>query len=224
MANKPRTPPPPRQQGPRKRGTVPTPGTGRGMLGQRSALLAGVLVGAVVVAIVLAFVLTRGGSKGTGGSEAHSPAAALVAAGCTFKTYPSQGRAHVQSLTAKVKYNSFPPTSGPHYVDPGVWGKYETPLVLVQEVHNLEHGGVILQYGDKVARGTIDKLASFYDSSPNGVLLAPLPQLGAKIALTAWTRLATCTRYDEGAFSAFRDAYRGKGPERFPVSALTPGS
>ena len=221
MANKPRTPPPPKQQGPRKRTTAPNPAARGRSLGQRNALLAGVLAGGVIVAVVLAVVLTRGGSKS---HEGPSPAAALAAAGCTFKTYPDLGQAHVQSLTATVKYNSFPPTSGPHYVTPGVWGKYTTPLVLVQEVHNLEHGGVIVQYGDEVPQGTIDSLVSFYDASPNAMLLAPLPKLGAKIALTAWTHLATCTRYDKIAFSAFRDDYRGKGPERFAVSQLTPGS
>ena len=223
MADKPRTPPPPRQQGPRKRASVRTPGAGRGARAPRSALLSGVLVGGVIGIAVLLFFLTRGGNKNSAASG-PSPAAALAAAGCTFKTYPNLGQAHVQSLTAQVKYNSFPPTSGPHYVNPGVWGKYTTPLVLVQEVHNLEHGGVIVQYGNKVPRATIDQLASFYDASPNGMLLAPLPQLGTKIALTAWTRLATCTRYDKDAFAAFRDDYRGKGPEGFSVSSLKPGS
>src|SRR5713226_8801097 len=182
MANKPRTPPPPRQQGPRKRASVQTPGAGRR---PRSALFSGVLVGGVIGVAVLLFFLTRG-SNSQPAKAGPSPAAALAAAGCTFKTYPSLGQAHVQSLDAKVKYNSFPPTSGPHYQYPGIWGKYATPLVLVQEVHNLEHGGVVIQYGDKVPQGTIEQLASFYGESPNAMLLAPLPQLGAKIALTAW--------------------------------------
>jgi hypothetical protein len=33
-----------------------------------------------------------------------------------------------------------------------------------------------------------------------------------------------CPTFDEKAFSAFRDAYRGKGPERYPVDTLTPGA
>ena len=45
-----------------------------------------------------------------------------------------------------------------------------------------------------------------------------------KVALTAWTHHALCPRFDEAAFKAFRDAYRGKGPERFPVSSLMPGT
>ncbi len=56
------------------------------------------------------------------------------------------------------------------------------------------------------------------------MLLAPLPSLGNRIALTAWTHLATCARFDQSAYTAFRDAYRAKGPERFPLSALEPGT
>ena len=221
MADKPRTPPPPRSQGPRKRATVQTPGGARR---PRSALIAGVLAGGVLVAVVFGIALTRGSSKHSSGGP--SPAAKMVAAGCTFKTYPSLGRSHVTSLAAKVKYNSFPPTSGTHYQSPAIWGHYIAPLVLVQEVHNLEHGGMIIQYGSKVPQPTVDQLLAFYTSSQNGMLLAPLPTLGAKVALTAWTHLATCTKYSKAAFTAFRDAYRGKGPEsaQLPLSTLKPGT
>ena len=187
-------------------------------------MLAGLGAGAIVVVAILVVVLTRGG----GGSK-PKPALltvnqALRAVGCIYANYPSEGQRHVTSLTAKVHYKTFPPTSGTHYSSPAIWNRYTEPVSLVQEVHNLEHGGVIVQYGDKVPQATVNKLTAFYDSSPNAMLLAPLPKLGNKIALTAWQHLATCTRFDENAYAAFRDAFRGKGPERFPVSALTPGS
>jgi hypothetical protein len=66
-----------------------------------------------------------------------------------------------------------------------------------------------------------------------------MPKLGDKIVLTAWTgdparyyksghygmgHIATCTEFDQDAFEAFRDAYRGDGPEGVPVSASEPGS
>ena len=121
-----------------------------------------------------------------------SPEQALTAAGCTFQTFPDQGQSHVDSYDAKVSYNSFPPTSGPHYVQPVIWGAYQDVVPTVAEVHNLEHGGMIVQYGDKVDTATRAQLRAFYDDSPNAMLLAPLPRLGSKIALTAWTRLATC--------------------------------
>jgi hypothetical protein len=71
------------------------------------------------------------------------------------------------------------------------------------------------------------------------MLLSPLPRLGDKIALTAWYApaegdqaqaesaqgiLAECTRFDQNAFEAFRDAYRFQGPERIPPESLQPGS
>ena len=190
--------------------------TNTGWSDRQKSLLAGGLL-AIAVAIALAVVLTRGGGTA-------DPRRALATGGCNLTTYPSQGRTHVNSLSAKVTYNSFPPTSGSHYYQPAIWNTYTGPLVLVQEVHNLEHGGIVIQYGSKVPEATVAELRSFYGDSPNALLLAPLPKLGSKIALTAWTHLAVCSRYDASAFKAFRDAYRGKGPERFPVSSLTPGT
>lgn len=222
MAKKVRTPPP-RSQGPRRRegnrgGKQPFQPLGLNKRG----LLAGIGAGVIVAAIILVVVLTKGGgSKGVLNSTAIKE---LEAAGCIYRSYPSEGRSHVTSLSAKVNYKTFPPTSGNHYYIPAIWNRYTQPLQLVQEVHNLEHGGVIVQYGSKVPQATVDKLVSFYDSSPNAMLLAPLPKLGNKIALTAWTRLATCTGFDEKAYAAFRDAFRGKGPENFPVDILKPGS
>lgn len=94
----------------------------------------------------------------------------------------------------------------------------------VQVPHNLEHGGVVIHYGDDVDEEALSRLHAFYGKSPNGVVLAPLPELDGRITLTAWTKLATCARFDDKAFAAFRDAFRGRGPERVPVSSLRPGT
>jgi hypothetical protein len=223
VAKKVRTPTPrPRQQGPQRRDSRPGGRPFRPLGLNKRGLLAGIGAGVVVGVIILVVVLTRAGGSST--AAVDEAAAALRAAGCTFRTYPSEGRSHTNDLEAKIAYKTFPPTSGTHYVSPAVWNRYSEPLSLVQEVHNLEHGGVIVQYGSKVPQTTVGRLASFYDSSPNAMLLAPLPRLGNKVALTAWTRLATCTGFDENAYEAFRDAFRGKGPERYPVSSLTPGT
>jgi hypothetical protein len=221
VAKKVRTPSPgPRQQGPRRRDSKP--GQFRPLGLDKRGLIAGIVAGLVVIVAIVAVVVARG--SGGGSKSSTTALAALNAAGCSYRRYPSEGRGHVSSLSAKVSYKTFPPTSGTHYYVPAVWNRYTQPLVLIQEVHNLEHGGVIIQYGDKVPQATVAKLVSFYNSSPNGMLLAPLPKLGNKIALTAWTRLALCAQYNQAAFAGFRDAFRGIGPERFPVSSLTPGS
>jgi hypothetical protein len=184
-------------------------------------------VAALVVAAAIAAALYFG-LRDSGGKSSTKPnrplTQALAAAGCTFKTYPSVGRTHLQPGDPTPKYNSFPPTSGPHDPVPAVWNFYDAPLVQTTAVHNLEHGGIVIQWGSGVPQAQIERLRAFWQESPNAMLLAPLPQLGHTIAVAAWTHLAKCPRFDSDAFAAFRNTYRGKGPERFPVSILKPGT
>ena len=211
MPPKRRNPPARRPTGPKRRDTRQSPGW------HKLAVLAG--AAAVALAAVLVAVAWL-----RGGSSQESVQEAMATAGCTLKTYPDQGQQHVDSYEAKVKYNSFPPTSGTHHQVPVIWGAYDDPVPTVAEVHNLEHGGMIIHYGDKVDAATREQLRAFYDDSPNAMLLAPLPKLGNKVTLTAWTKLATCERFDVRAFSAFRSAFRGNGPERFRIGDLQPGT
>ena len=90
-------------------------------------------------------------------------------------------------------------------------------------------------YGINVSAATVAQLQSFYDNHTRGTILAPLPSLGNKIALGAWTtkdandptngtaHLAKCTSFDEKAFGAFFDDFQFQGPERFPPNTLLPG-
>lgn len=55
------------------------------------------------------------------------------------------GRDHVP-IGEQVKYNSNPPTSGPHYEDWVRSGVYEIPKDDGYLVHSLEHGYVIMSY------------------------------------------------------------------------------
>jgi hypothetical protein len=232
-----RTPPPPRRpvQAPQRRERPPTRSTQAAPGERRRWLMLGG-GGAAVVAIVVVLVVVFA----TGGSAANVQKT-LAGAGCNYRTYPVHDRHHVNSLTQKIKYPSFPAVGGPHYFQPMPFGRYPAPVNEIQKVHNLEHGAIVIQYGDKVPASTVSKLAAFYDSSPDAMLMAPLPALGKKIALEAWYadvgklapsttggyqgvgQLALCTAFDEKAFKTFRSAFRGKGPERFPMSALTPG-
>jgi hypothetical protein len=178
----------------------------------------------VAAVVALIYFTTGGASAGVTG--------AMRDAGCTLKTVKATSRKHVTSLTAKVKYNTDPPSNGSHYYQPAIWDFYTTPADPIQVVHNEEHGGVIIWWGNKVPQSTVDELRAFYQSSPNGMLGTPYAKLGSKIALTAWTspeaglgegHIAVCPAFDEDAFSTFRDVYRGRGPERFPLDILTPG-
>jgi Protein of unknown function (DUF3105) len=188
-------------------------------------LIAGGAVLVLLLAGVSSFVVNRGGDAKE----------ALAAAGCTRETLPSQGRNHVNELPANFEYNSTPATSGPHQgqpLAPAIWNVYDEPVEQIKLVHNLEHGGVIVQYGPGVPEATVEQIQAWYREDPNGLVIAPLPPelveqepaLRNRIALTAWTHLQTCQRFNEEAFANFLDLHRGDGPEPFPVEALEPGS
>lgn len=219
---KPKTPPPPRRvQAPQVRASTRSPGD---MEARHRAILYAIAGSGVVALIVVIAIVVLGGSSGNGKAAAK----ALAAAGCQYKHYPAQPRSpHYQSLTPSPPphWNSFPPTSGLHYGQWVLWGDYTQPQPLIKSVHNLEHGGMIIQYGSKVPQTEIQKINDFWQSDPNAMLVAPLPKLADKIALTAWTQWAQCTHFDQNAFSKFKSAFRYHGPESgvFPKSALEPG-
>lgn len=176
----------------------------------------GAVIAVAVVAIVLVNVL--------GGGEDAS--AALANAGCTEQTFPTQGRQHVEELKKDFTYDSFPPTSGPHNPQAALWGYYDRSVPFIASTHNLEHGGIVVQYGKDVPQKTIDEIRAWYEGDPAGLLVAPLPgnALPDKLALTAWTQLAVCPGFDQAAFDSFRDQYRYKGPERIPIEGMQPGT
>ena len=74
-------------------------------------------------------------------------------------------------------------------------------------MHNLEHGGVFILYGDEVPDATVDRLRAFYDDHKTGTIMAPLDRLGDEFALGAWVVdgdvdngfLAKCKTFDEDA-------------------------
>jgi hypothetical protein len=246
VAKKVRTPTPrPRQQGPQRRDSRTGGGPPFRPLGlNKRGLLAGIGVGVVAGAIILVVVLTRGGSSAPPARPAKV-VNALSAAGCTLREVkplpPKDGKnfhADVPALTTKVKWSSFPPSGGGHYQLWAVWGFYREPVNPRLVVHNLEHGAVVMWWGQSVPRATVDELNRFYSESPDGMFGTPITGLGNKIVLTAWTgepskyyrngnyglgQLATCTHFNEKAFAAFRDAFRGKGPEGIPLSYDKPG-
>ena len=191
-----------------------------------------VLGGVILVAAIaagIAWATLRGGD-GSQSSGVDGP--------CVRQTFPPAGRGHVEELEEGFRYNSFPPTSGPHFGIPAVYSIYEEPVPEIRLVHNLEHGAVVVQYGSEVSPQTVQQIADWYAQSPEGIIVAPLPasvpeaaappaNAQSRIFLTAWTHLASCSAFDEDAFNNFLDDYRGPegdAPEKFPLSALQPSS
>jgi hypothetical protein len=252
LAKKTRTPPPPRRpvQAPQRRTGGDGGGGGRGQQGQAihdrrlQILIAFAALGLVALGAIVAVILLTG-SSGKGNDS--SVGATMRAAGCTYtdvkapKPPAGQGQ-HIASLKSKVDWNTYPPAGGQHYPLWAVWGFYTDAVNPKQVVHNEEHGGVVLWWGPSTPKSTVDKLQSFYSSSPNSMFGTPVgtidgKSLGSKVAISAWTgkvadyqrtdwgqeHLAICPNYDEHAFTVFRDAFRGKGPEGIPTSANNPG-
>ena len=117
-------------------------------------LVAGGLVAAAAVVIVAIAVMSILG----GGSQSY--AAGLKSGDCTQQTFtkadPLPG--HLAAGEKPPKYDSDPPVEGKHDPRPAVWGIYDVPVDQPQLIHNMEHAGMIIQYGDKVAAATVAKI------------------------------------------------------------------
>lgn len=144
---------------------------------------------------------------------------------------PSLGNAHIQSmLSPHTPYSTDPPTSGPHVPFITQWGIHKSPIPKEIQVHNLEDGGVIIQYNcpsqscdDLIAklqalvtryleRAIQEKLKSFQPARPTKyehLIVAPYPGMDTTIALTAWRRIDKLKSYDEERITRFIEAYAG---------------
>jgi len=142
---------------------------------------------------------------------------------------PTQGNDHIQAMISPHKpYNSIPPTSGPHVAYITKWKIYKTPIPKEIQVHNLEDGGVIIQYNCQSCDELIAKLEAlvtgYYEKAVQEklrsidpgrppkyerLILAPYPSMDTTIALTAWGRIDKLNSYDEARIVRFIEAYIG---------------
>jgi Protein of unknown function (DUF3105) len=122
---------------------------------------------------------------------------------------PDQGNRHVAAVDVPHEaYNSDPPTSGPHLPRIAPWGVHTRPIPRELQVHNLEDGGVLVQYSCDCPE-LIEPLRRIVNRYPTQVILAPYSTMKPRIALTAWTRIDTMDALDEGRIVRFIEAYRG---------------
>ena len=180
---------------------------------QRRRLLymvgSGIFGFAIIVGLFLPQVLPGSGGN-TSFSRGDGP-------GQIFAELPAT---HIADGTSYAQYNSVPATSGPHYNSPLPWGIEVSPVPDERMLHNLEHGGVTIQYNtddvELIAR--LEEFAEKQTGYPCFLKVAPYPDMGTTIAVTAWAVMDTMDEYDEDRLQSFVNAYRNDGPERVPCT------
>lgn len=224
MAKKDRVPTPPKRP-------VQAPKAYKPEHDPRRTRLIFIVVAAVIIlaaaAVGIGFIM----SGGDGGGETGAIGDGGV---CQLETFPALEATHVQELPDDYEYNSIPATSGLHNAQTAIWNLYDQPVPQINYVHNLEHGGMVVQYGSEVSDADVASLGNWYQQDTRGLIVAPLseemeeedPTLADKIVANAWTHMMKCTGYDESALDEFSDEYRGPqgdGPEKFELDQLQQG-
>lgn len=129
---------------------------------------------------------------------------------------------HVPTDSDPGRYNSDPPTSGPHYaaeLDAGFYESNDYPFPAGYLVHNLEHGYVIFWYNcDRLPEGDCAGLKSQIEAVMDELggfkLIAyPWPSLDVPVVMTSWGRLLKFETFDAGQARAFYRANLNKAPE-----------
>jgi hypothetical protein len=189
---------------------------------------------AVVVTTTILLVAGCGDDDDSGDGGAETTAAlelepAAKQAGCELmldlpdeiKPYVREhGTGHLEQGDPEPKYETTPPTSGPHDDIATLDGAYDKPQPPTEVVHALEHGRIVIQYQPDLPEEAKQALLEFYDADPTGLILFPNPDMPYDVAATAWTHLIGCEGYAEetvAAIAAFRDEFVGQGPEAVPL-------
>jgi hypothetical protein len=139
-------------------------------------------------------------------------------AGCELQLdLPDEGNTHVTNESEVPDYKTNPPTSGnhnPEQLADGAYAEYPEPWYTV---HSLEHGRIEIQYSPDLPEKDQLAIKGVFDQDPAGMLLFPNPDMPYDVAVTAWTQLMGCKKYEGAktldAIRDFRDTYRGLGPE-----------
>jgi len=138
---------------------------------------------------------------------------------------PTLGNDHISTIESPhPPYNSKPPTSGPHVPMVARWGIYRSPIPNELQVHNLEDGGVMIQYNCKDCGEMVQKLEQIGKeyfqkaqeekkkverSRYEHLIVAPYPGMESVIALTAWGKIDKLNEFDEARIKRFIEAYIG---------------
>ena len=128
------------------------------------------------------------------------------------QAFPNQGQEHIAVGAAHLPYNSNPPTSGPHYLNPAAWGIYQAGLPDEVLIHNLEHGGIWISYNN-IDRTTKQRIEALAREHPDKMIVTPRALDDAKIVLASWRHLLKLDTFDEETVISFIKANKNRAPE-----------
>ena len=115
-----------------------------------------------------------------------------------------------QTAIASARYNSTPPTSGPHFpfvIAPGI---YPDPIPDGLALHAMEHGHIVVHYAAGISTPDLEALRRLAKRYSRDIVLAPYPSLSTPIVLTAWARIDRLTGFDESRVTTFVQRLRGR--------------
>lgn len=127
--------------------------------------------------------------------------------------FDDQGNQHLSAEPSDYRWNSRPPTSGPHAPNITNWGVHTESVPEWLQIHNLEDGGVIIHYncpeGCPDVAEQLEEIARDVDEDMDRIVLHPYENMDSTIAVTAWTRMITMDEVDSARITEFIEAYRG---------------
>jgi hypothetical protein len=149
--------------------------------------------------VAAASALSACGGNGGGGGDGGS-------AGCG---QPFREPLHSNSLQhiidpSSAKFDTDPPTSGPHLFTPPARGVVTRQLLPAEQVTILEAGDVLVQYRDADDAPAVEALHQTW------VTIAPNSSLEERVVATAWTYKLECRAVDTAALQRFIAAHKGQ--------------
>lgn len=129
------------------------------------------------------------------------------------ETFADMGGGHLAEGESPPAYNSSPATSGKHATNSVACGIYTTEVADQFQVHNLEHGTVIIQYGPDLSETELQSLHDYARTKPGHILVAPRSGMSDPVIVSSWRRMLRLESADLNTIDVYYGEYVRTGPE-----------